>query len=144
MIDVRNDIKIVPFRLAKKLKDLGFDEFCCAHYRKSGDLSYNTLWKDDSGVFRRFNILPTAYIDAPTIYQVIDWFRNRGLFLTVEPFPSFSSSNKIVWNYKIKRNSDGVSMETIESTIMFINNTDAYLEGIKELIRLYTEDANKN
>lgn len=144
MIDIRNDIKIIPFSLAKKLKDLGFDEFCCAHYLKSGDLNYNTLWKEDSGVFRRFNILPTMYIDAPTIYQVIDWFSDRGLFLTVEPFPSFSSSNKIVWNYKIKRNSDGANMETIESTIMFINNTDAYLEGIKELIKLYIEDANKN
>ena len=144
MIDIRNDIKIIPFSLAKKLKDLGFDEFCCAHYLKNGDLNYNTLWKEDSGVFRRFNILPTMYIDAPTIYQVIDWFSNRGLFLTVEPFPSFSSLNKIVWNYKIKRNSDGANMETIDSTIMFINNIDAYLEGIKELIKLYTEDANKN
>lgn len=56
----------VPFELAKKLEEKGFDEECFAHYDDLGNLLLDKdYWKLDS------------HILAPTISQVLKWLREE-------------------------------------------------------------------
>ena len=71
----------VPFEIAKKLKEKGFDEECLCHYIDA-DLVYNIqnpitnhqLWFCHN---KYDNIWHRDNIDAPTISQVLRWLREE-------------------------------------------------------------------
>jgi hypothetical protein len=71
--------EFVPYELAVKLKELGFDEPCFGYYDNAGKLYYNTngqpvekdwVWVDNQ-------ILPTDMILVPTFSQAFRWFREN-------------------------------------------------------------------
>lgn len=73
--------QFVPFELAVKLKELGFDEECLSFYNQNGKLnqsridSFNWVINNSS-----YNVNKLGYIAAPLWQQAFDWFRNKGYF----------------------------------------------------------------
>ena len=116
----------VSFDLAKKLKDKGFREECLAYYTSEYTLYNNTICITDDKYlcvsdidyeeFLKSNNQETRWeniCDAPTVSQVIDWLRNKmGIYVIIEPYPSHSTQNKIIWSWRYKWKSDGQYMLT--------------------------------
>lgn len=77
---------LVPFELAKKLKEKGFREECLLHYTNIGRLYSNSIdtydrpnqeldYSDFLKCFNEGNSI--GLIDAPTISQVLKWLREE-------------------------------------------------------------------
>ncbi len=62
--------EFVPYELAVKLKELGFDKDCFACYTKDGELSYD--FSDNRGEGHYFQ-----ECSAPTFSQAFRWFRDK-------------------------------------------------------------------
>jgi hypothetical protein len=58
--------EFVPYELAVKLKELGFDESCFGFYYDDGELK-----------IKEGNISRLGYINAPTFSQAFRWFREE-------------------------------------------------------------------
>jgi hypothetical protein len=58
--------EFVPYELAVKLKELGFDESCFGFYYDDGELK-----------IKEGNISRLGYINAPTFSQAFRWFREK-------------------------------------------------------------------
>ena len=56
----------IPYELAVKLKDKGFDEHCLAYYKLDGEFNLGGTYKNSEH---------GTSISAPLYQQVIDWFR---------------------------------------------------------------------
>lgn len=77
MINISN---YVNFELAKRLKEIGLDILCVAHYDNSGVFHFNQIEEgfdvDITDILCSYNSEPEydyVYADAPTISDVIDW-----------------------------------------------------------------------
>lgn len=79
---------LVPFELAVKLKEKGFEEKCLCHYI-SNDIVYNIespiannqMWFCHN---KYDNIWHRDNIDAPTILQVLKWLRKeKDIYISV-------------------------------------------------------------
>ena len=97
--------QFVTYEIALKLKKLGFDEFCFAHYI-NGDLITKTAILKSSTMqyYQQNNINPSnQYKDkkctAPLWQQVIDWFRNKYNLLIDSP--KLDELNIGKWSVKI-------------------------------------------
>lgn len=82
----------VPFELAVKLKENGFREECIAYYHTDGELIYNSVryrGGNYKSLLNSYNSLPKnpigcEQIDAPTISQVLVWFRKeKDIYITI-------------------------------------------------------------
>lgn len=69
-----NDI-FVPYKIAEKLKEIGFDEPCIGYYEK--DNPNVRLNEKTQGTIKHNGLL--IYISAPTWEQVKKWFREKDL-----------------------------------------------------------------
>lgn len=81
----------VPFELAVKLREKGFNEQCLAYYTEDTEFYYNTSYGSDvESAFKSFNSKPDTIcgkrIDAPTISQVLKWLRKEKKIHIVCPF----------------------------------------------------------
>lgn len=68
----------VPYKIAKQLKDIGFDEPCNCCYDGSSMLSsyIDTIFEK-----KNYNTGGSKNTSAPTFYQVFTWFREvHGLY----------------------------------------------------------------
>lgn len=115
----------VPFNLAVKLKEKGFNRFCFTYFHKGefkwidGYLFYNTDDNDD-------------IVAAPTISQVLKWLREeKKIYVDVLTFPSATSKEKVEYNVIVRYNSDCLSMEDVSSAQSFKTWEEAATEGIK-------------
>lgn len=75
MLNISN---YVNFELAKRLREMGFDTLCVAHYDNSGVFHFNQIEEgfdiDVTDILRSYNSESTYNkVDAPTISDVIDW-----------------------------------------------------------------------
>lgn len=79
-------MEIVPFEIAKKLKEKGFREKCLLHYESTGGFYSNSIdtydrpnqeldYSDFLKCFNEGNSI--GLIDAPTISQVLKWLRKE-------------------------------------------------------------------
>ena len=79
-------MNVVNYEIAKKLKDKGFREECLLHYTDMGNLLSNSIdtydrpnqeldYSDFKKCFNNGNSI--GLVDAPTISQVLDWFRKE-------------------------------------------------------------------
>ena len=78
--------EFVPYELAVKLKQLGFDEQCISHYTAYGKFS------NDYSAPRKYNseFELGSYISAPTLSQAFRWFREKhNLISIITTIPSF-------------------------------------------------------
>lgn len=137
----------VPVDLAKHLKEAGFKERCVAHYYGETVFEYNSkktsVWSgkiQSSDFFNCYNAdnRNRKNLDAPTIDQVLGWLgRERGIYILLEPFPSTSTIEKVIWSWSFKWNSDGVSMDRTEpDDNCYSTREDAALAGIRCIIKL--------
>lgn len=84
----------VPFELAVKLKEKGFDYPCIGHYVNSQlyVAHYQNAFHSDND----------ESIDAPTISQVLKWLREEcGIFILVEP-DILSPEYKLTFTLRVK------------------------------------------
>ena len=98
--------QFVTYEIALKLKELGFDEFCFAHYF-NGDLITKTAILKSSTMqyYQQNNINPSnQYKDkkctAPLWQQVIDWFREVKN-INVEVWYDNTQDDGFPWLYEI-------------------------------------------
>ena len=93
---------IVPFEIAKKLKEKGFREKCMWHY-----------YDDTKDIYKSSS--PQCYnyggntSDAPTISQVLKWLRDEKYIHIIIDFFTYIDTNKTYWYYSVKDIKDGVS-----------------------------------
>lgn len=74
--------QFVPYDLALKLKELGFDEECLAYYRNPKLFQLFNLEK-----YKGVNqiLTKTDYVKAPLWQQAFDWFvENRNVHVSIE------------------------------------------------------------
>ena len=130
----------VSFEVAKLLKKKGFKEQCLAYYTKDAEFYYNACYgRDVDSAFKSFNsrskYLCTHRIDAPTISQVLKWLREeKGVYVSIGVFPTFSTKNKVHFCYTIKTESDGSNMKVIESEYTYCEYSEAELNCIEYII----------
>lgn len=84
-------MEIVPFEIAKKLKEKGFREKCFAFYYKQGGFQWNCMRADTGLVnvswacFNYNDIVNGDKINAPPISQVLKWLREeKKIFIQIE------------------------------------------------------------
>lgn len=73
----------VSFELAKKLKEKGFREPCLAHYTNK-KLEFNNVCQCEhvelGDLYQIWSDGIEAFVDAPTISQVLKWLRDEHVF----------------------------------------------------------------
>lgn len=71
----------IPYKLAKKLKQKGFDEPCFCVYNNDGKLIMVSNWEDCNDwsfdFCRNSKYSPSDRTSTPTYQQVTDWFREK-------------------------------------------------------------------
>nr|DAN43879.1 MAG TPA: hypothetical protein [Caudoviricetes sp.] len=107
---------IVPYGMAKQLKEIGFDSPCFFYYNNFGHMLYKALILD-------YNKDRDLY-SAPTYDQVYKWFADRECYLEFD----FSSSTKFGGFVNFK----GVHIMLEEYSYEALR-----AEGILEMIELY-------
>ncbi len=70
--------QFVPYELAVKLKELGFDEECISFYNQSGSLNLSRI-DSFNWVIRNSNsqVVKLKCVSAPLWQQAFDWFREK-------------------------------------------------------------------
>ena len=106
----------IPFELAKKLKEKGFDEECLAYYTSEYTLYLNKVVLCDDKYLevaeidyeeclRSYNTqkdrLLRTIVDAPTISQVLKWLRKEKQLHIVIVTGHNIVTNTHLWGYKI-------------------------------------------
>ena len=117
----------VTYELAVKLKEKGFREKVNAYYGKHENI---------------FEIHPALDMNdadygasAPTISQVLKWLRNeKKIYISILPFATHSTINKVAFYYLINYNSTGETMEGIEQNVYCAEWKDAAFAGIEYVL----------
>jgi hypothetical protein len=94
--------EFVPYELALKLKQLGFNEPCISHYTAYGKFS------NDYSAPRKYNseFELGSYISAPIFSQAFRWFRDK-YFIHGEPKYDGGLTKETAWyDYTIISNID--------------------------------------
>lgn len=112
--------QFVTYKIALKLKELGFDEFCFAHYC-NGDLITKTAILKSSTMqyYQQNNINPSnQYKDqkctAPLWQQVIDWFRIKYGIIIELLYQGGLYSDTFKYSYQIWSNQTTPISDTME------------------------------
>lgn len=83
----------VPYELALKLKEKGFDEKCFGFYRDEGNLQFWNITyncRSNSDCVKIYDSDDGFGCTSPLYQQVIDWFREKhNIFIWVEKGDSF-------------------------------------------------------
>ena len=90
--------EFVPYELALRMKQLGFDEPCIARYNVPGELITSGCYSDSSimHLVVEQNDICEAHILAPLFQQAFRWFREKGYLI------SFSSHDTSIHDFYIK------------------------------------------
>lgn len=135
----------VPYKIAFKLKELGFNESCFAEYRQwDGNIPYLGIYQDDNA---EDSANFTTECLAPLYQQVIDWLREEyEIIISIEGYKDMDHC--INYNVKILKH---VSIEPLinkklkgldileEYPTKIKTNTDYYkvlIQAIEEAIKL--------
>ena len=106
---------IVPYQMANAVKLLGFTEKCLHYYAKSSELLYSNyqfvsenddilmIAVDDLYVSHN-SIKDSESIDAPTLSQVQNWLRGKGMDVFVDPVIMSKDNIKYKWSAIIAKN----------------------------------------
>ena len=120
----------VPFELAVKLQEKGFNEPCYGYYHcGGGDDSFEVCGNGDRDFLNSKN---KHRIAAPTISQVLKWLREeKKIYVSILPFATHSTINKVAFYYLIEYNSTGETMKGIEQNTYCAKWNDAAFAGIE-------------
>jgi hypothetical protein len=125
--------EFVPYELALKLKQLGFDEPCISYYTVYGKFS------NDYSAPRKYNseFELGSYISAPTLSQAFRWFReNYSLYSLIGMHPNtkewYSSYQNLNWSGKETLD----FIKTEDRRIRFKTYEEAELATLDKLIEI--------
>lgn len=109
--------EFVPFKIAKKLKEKGFDEECLAYYTSENTLHLNKVVLCDDKYLevaeidyeeclRSYNTkkdrLLRTIVDAPTISQVLKWLRKeKKIHIMIDIWKVDFNDTTYKWGYDI-------------------------------------------
>lgn len=126
--------EFVPFEISKKLQEKGFKQ----DYNIFG---YKVIFSDEDAIkyISDIGAYEKGYfginIPCPSINEVLKWLREeKGVYVSIETFPTFSTKNKVHFCYTIKTESDGSSMKVIESEYTYCEYSEAELNCIEYII----------
>lgn len=93
--------QFIPYRLALKLKELGFDERCLASYWKTvtDTILFETEAEYECSASSR---IYDSEIKAPLWQQAFDWFMEKGCLVDVDWIWQDRKTGKINWTYNIQ------------------------------------------
>lgn len=96
---------IVDFWIAKKLKEKGFREKCLHRYSPYSKTLHQNQVKtefardvDLSEFYKCYNVYEDNDIDAPTISQVLEWLRGKGMMVEI----TFVSGDDGTWRFSYR------------------------------------------
>jgi len=108
--------EFVPYELAVKLKELGFDEPCFGFYGSHKEFNFNDMLKKNSDL-----TLLTNWISAPTFSQAFRW---------VMQFPQIKK-----YSYNVALYSDGTySLKDGKDSIYEYLSAESCLEKLIEIV----------
>jgi hypothetical protein len=111
--------EFVPYELALRMKQLGFDERCIMHWWK-GKLSY----------YQMGDFSPT-HTPAPTFSQVFRWFREKGYRYTISS-DLYEKNGRFYFDTW----TDGLIVSMFESGFKYTTYEEAELACLKKLIEI--------
>lgn len=118
------------FELAIKLKEKGFPQHLC-DYAYIIEENYEDIEREYVSFIPDY--LPT--VAAPTISQVLKWLRNdKKIYVSILPFATHSTINKVAFYYLISYDSTGETMEGIEQNTYCAEWKDAAFAGIEYVL----------
>lgn len=121
-----------PFELAKKLKEKGFPQRTFGSYDMIGSTYFSdgTFYKDGCICHK-----DEAYT-APTISQALKWLRDeKKIYIISQPFASMATTDKVVWSWHWKHNSDGEFIDiTYSDDTSYISYEEASVAGINYVL----------
>lgn len=129
----------IPFELAVKLKEKGFNELCLAYYTNDDTLYYNYSHKSGAcykDCYLSHNLMPKdsvsgKFVDAPTISQVLKWLREKySIHISTKPYPC---EDGIMWMYEIRKFSIYKSVVVANKT-GFIKEEEAAVAGTESVL----------
>ena len=123
----------VPFELAKKLNEKGFNEPCYGYYHcNGGNESFELCGSGD----RDFQNSKNQYrVAAPTISQVLKWLREEKIYIVIAVNPTLSTKDKIAYYYQVYSNSNGVTSDYYESEECYAQWEDCAIGSIKSVLK---------
>lgn len=145
--------EFVPYELALKLKELGFNEPCLAYYYKHGNSKKEKLFYYPSQ--DEYDIDDHPYLelnsktnnDAPLWQQAFDWFREEEELLNhiTTHLQDIGEDGSLVesYGYRIMYNKDGYKCDVWEKLARFDTYEESRLECLKRLIELVESSCQK-
>jgi hypothetical protein len=133
--------EFVPYELALKLKELGFDEPCIA-YHTIYDTIYGsmTMFSEPRKYNSEFEL--GSYISAPTWQSAFRWFRKKyGLYSWIQLHngyinDSFYPELPITFSIMDRKTGNKYYERDIPHNYLYKTNEEAELECLKELIEI--------
>jgi hypothetical protein len=120
--------EFVPYELALRMKQLGFDEPCLAFYGDENDFSMDSSRKNNP--FRKTECV------APLFQQAFRWFREKGdLHYQLIPFFSDKESHAVDYYLAIAQHRPPIQVKTFE---------EAQLACLTKLIEIVELNARKS
>ena len=125
---------LIPLKLAKELKEIGFRNNSCFYYSFEDSALFvfskpeNYNKKDNKG----------KYVTIPTFEQAFSWFRKKGYEANISYDFQLNLKCAVGYSYEIIKD---CSWENYSS--YYISYEIARKECLKELIKLYKNENNK-
>lgn len=95
--------QFVTYEIAQKLKDLGFNKECLAHYKTTlgfDNVEFN-ICKSNYNSGKYVSIPEDFHVDAPLWQQVIDWFREKFKYHIEIQSPDYQNENDFYWTIHV-------------------------------------------
>ena len=120
--------EFVPYKLALRLKNLGFNEPCFGFYQKEY-VEDTPFMVDDDNQYRltgyrtcKNSEIPEHYTSAPTFSQAFRWFREKYKLINIMEYYN-------EWNYEILRIDENISELQDDLDIDYIYKGGTYEEA---------------
>lgn len=121
-------MEFVNFEIAKRLKDLGYNEPFFFFYRTDDQLLHHAMI-GKSLVYGDY--IDNEVVIAPTISQVLKWLREKySIHVSTKPYPCEDGA---MWLYEIRKYNRYISIVKANKT-GFIREEQASLAGIEYTI----------
>jgi hypothetical protein len=120
--------EFVPYELAVKLKELGFNEPCFGYYLEDGTRVPASYSKKGTVYPSNTDLLP-EWSAAPTCQQAFRWFREKNGLVGIVKF----GTNDFTYNIY---NEDGIGLLTKESLNFNGTYEEAELACLQKLIEI--------
>lgn len=154
-------MKFISKDLALKLKEKGFDKPCFGYYyietptgMNEGEIVHNkcntrgAIYKDclySSNYDYYFDAHLVNKVDAPTTEQVLEWLREKDVYIWIEPYNTFIIENRLAFQWNITLGKSFKSKDQFDKDTLYThihldiehwkeNYNDACIAGIEYVI----------